>query len=135
MIAPTEQTLLEKLELWLHRDVKAGKWVVAPEAVAIISEFEQRLADAATEINRLQGVCHEDINKYSELWQQNKSLSEQLASAHQAIRDQIEVAQRFSDELERVRSLLSCIAIAETLKIAQDYALRGIAAPLPEKKG
>ena len=99
MTAPTEQTLFEKIR---NQIVKTpfGTDVYIEPIHAICIEHDKRLADA--EKNGLTNAF-----RVIEEREKAEALSQQLESAHTATRDQIEVAQRAVDELQRVRKALS----------------------------
>jgi hypothetical protein len=97
MTAPTEQTLFEKIEPFLEQLYPDSSW--RRKIKEYCTEQDKRLAEAEERIKALIRLM--DISQATA-----DSLSEQLNSAHAATRDQIEVAQGFSDELERVRALI-----------------------------
>jgi hypothetical protein len=101
MTAPTEQKgLYDQLEDCCDDDMRVVK---VDNYIAIIENFEQRLADAESSGQTAAIAYGAELRK-------NQLLSEQLASANQEARDQTNIACEALAELERVREVLSIIS-------------------------
>lgn len=92
MTAPTEQKGLFELLEFAKSEVRRK---------IICAEFEQRLADANEQIRELQHA--QDTSPISMLEIRNQQLSDQLASAHQEARDQLNSAGNAIEQLDRLR--------------------------------
>jgi hypothetical protein len=113
MTAPTERTLFEKINDLLPDYVG----IITAERRAEIQSFcdghDKRLADAEKQIDKyyvIVGQRDESINALTSLYEKcvdrEIALSQQVESAHQGTRDQVEVAQGFSDEINNLRALI-----------------------------
>jgi hypothetical protein len=105
MTPPTEQTLFEKILEFVESNTDGNGQLWNDEGLRQICDaHDKRLADA---IRGQASALAQMVVDGGEAYEREQKLNEQLASAHAATRDQVEVAQRAVDELERVRALLN----------------------------